>query len=363
MIVKSLEYENFRNLKKSSVSPCDGVNLIYGQNAQGKTNLIEAIWLFSGNRSFRSSKDNELISFGGDFFKISLDFISGGRDQKCEITFTPEKKEIILNSVVKNTASELFTSFCCVVFSPEHLSLVKGGPAERRKFIDNAICQKSKIYYSALSEYNKILFQRNNLLKEIYYNKDLLDTLDIWDELLAKKGAQIIEHRLAFLKRLAVYAEKFHRGISDGTEALSLGYSVNYSGKADEIYKDIYENIIKTRQEDLRDRYTNTGPHRDDIDILINNIKARSFSSQGQQRSAVLSLKLAEAALLCEMLGENPVILLDDVLSELDLKRQEYLLSNLTESQVFITCCDKKSAESLNCGKTFHIFDGEVETV
>ncbi len=364
MIVKKLKFENFRNLSNGEIIPCEKVNVIYGDNAQGKTNLLEAIWLFCGGHSFRGAKENELIHFEDNFFKLSMDFHSLERDQNAEITFSQNKKKIKLNGVEKNSSSYLTEVFSCVVFSPENMTLVKRGPSLRRKFLDGAICQQRIRYAAALSKYNQIINQRNALLKDIYKHKELKDTLPIWDDSLAITGAIILKERMEYIKELKIHAEKFHDDISSSKEKLSLEYISNAGVLESDSIEVITEKLRKayenSRRDDYHTGYTNIGPHRDDMDIKINDISAKTFGSQGQQRSAVLSLKLAQAEMLFLKNGEKPVILLDDVLSELDSKRQDFLLNKVDTYQVFVTCCEESNKEQLKSGKVFYINDGEV---
>ncbi len=364
MIIKRLKFENFRNLSNGEIFPCEKVNVIYGDNAQGKTNLLEAIWLFCGGHSFRGAKENELIHFEDSFFKLNMDFYSQEREQNAEISFSQNKKKIKLNGVDKNSSSYLTEVFSCVVFSPENMTLVKRGPSLRRKFLDGAICQQKIRYAAALSKYNQIINQRNALLKDIYKHKELKDTLPIWDDSLCVTGAVILKERLEYIKELKVYAKKFHDDISCSKEILDIEYISNCGVSEDDdiatISQKLKEAYEKTRKDDYHTGYTNIGPHRDDMDIKINGISAKTFGSQGQQRSAVLSLKLAQAQMLYIKNEEKPVILLDDVLSELDPKRQDFLLNKVDGYQVFVTCCEESNKEQLKGGKVFYINNGEV---
>ena len=364
MIVKSLSFENFRNLKNNTVFPCDGVNVIYGENAQGKTNLLEAVWLFCGGHSFRSSKENEMIRFEKDFFRLKMEFFSQDREQNAEICFFQNKRTIKINSVEKNTSAYLTEKFSSVVFSPEHLTLIKRGPQIRRRFIDGAVCQQNIRYASILSKYQQILNQRNALLKDISRHRELLDVLAIWEDSLAETGAIIIKERMSYLKNILEYAESFHEGISYGKEKLDIRYVSTCGAQEEDSREALKEKLLmalqKLREEDIRFGNTSCGPHRDDMDIMINQLSCRRFSSQGQQRSAVLSLKLSEASLLYEKRGERPVILLDDVLSELDVKRQDYLLNRIGGYQVFVTCCEESNKEQLKNGKVFYVDNGEI---
>lgn len=345
MYIKQLEFTNYRNLQDGCLHPSESINVICGSNAQGKTNLIECIWLFTGGRSFRGAKEKELIAFGKEFSRIKLAFFSEGRDQTLELLIEKGRRKAVLNGVPRSYLSEIVGKFGAVVFSPDHLTLVKSGPEERRAFIDGAICQIQPMYASLLSRYKKILNERNTLLKSIPYHPQLSETLPVWNESLAACGAKITKERAVYIQALSVSAVRFYDGISKGKEKLTVAYKMNC--KADtgsdesEIYAKTLERLNSKQQEDISCGYTTSGVHRDDLIIRINDRDARNFGSQGQQRSAVLSLKLAEAAMIEQNKGEAPVVLLDDVLSELDTSRQQYLLTKLSGMQVFITCCEK----------------------
>ena len=360
MFVKSLEFENYRNLEHDTLYPTEGINVICGDNAQGKTNLIECLWLFTGGRSFRGAKENELIRFGEKRAKIDLCFYSMNREQTIELTIQQGKRKPVLNDVPKSYVSQIVGSFCAVVFSPNHLTLIKNGPDERRSFIDGAICQIKPGYAVLLSRYKKILNERNALLKDIPRHRELEDTLDIWNERLAAEGSVIAMERYLYLKKLNEPALSFYEGISDGKEKLSIEYKMNCGIKepadSKEIAETMLENIRKRQSDDIYCGYTTVGVHRDDLFVKINGREARSFGSQGQQRSAVLSMKLAEAAVLGKEKGETPVILLDDVLSELDASRQNYLLRKLSGMQVFITCCEM----SVNAKNVIYVNEGKI---
>lgn len=364
MKVIALKLENYRNIKDDIITPCEGVNMIYGDNAQGKTNLLEALWFFCGGHSFRASKDNEVIKWDKNFACLEMRFFGQEREQTAKLLFSSNKKQVEINGVEKKSAASLIERYCAVVFSPEHLNLIKRGPSERRKFIDSAICREKLKNAVVLSKYNRILNQRNSLLKDIYKRPSLEDTLPIWDEPLIKNGAVLIKKRMDYVNMLSNKAAVYHNGISKGKENLKIRYvssvDAEISDSIEIISEKLKNKLIENKKDDIRAGFTNFGPHRDDIEILINGKNAKSFASQGQQRSAVLSMKLAEASVLKERMGENPVILLDDVLSELDGGRQDFLLNELTNCQVFITCCEKSNKEQLKRGKIFHISNGEI---
>ena len=365
MRISRLHLEQFRNIESLSVFPCETVNIIYGDNAQGKTNLLEAIWLLSGAKSFRGAKDADLIRFGESRALIESDFFCAGRQQTSKIQLEG-KKTAWLNDIRQDSITAFAGIFTTVVFSPSHLGLVKDGPAGRRKFLDTSICQITPRYIGMIGHYQRILLQRNTLLKDISYASALLDTLDIWDEKLSALGGVIIRMRMEYTRRLQKEAEDIYKGISMERESFSLDYRpfelpVQEGQTQREISSLLLEKMMQNRSEDLRSGSTGIGPHRDDLEISINGRSVRSFGSQGQQRSSVLALKLAESRCIGDILGERPVILLDDVMSELDQNRREYLLNHLTGSQIFITCCDKGYFSRLEGGRVFRMEHGRLE--
>ena len=369
MTVRTLCPNGFRNLQDRVFSPCASINVLYGENAQGKTNLIEALWLCTGSRSFRGAKDTELIRLGQKSGRLEMTFEAGGREQTIVLTLDGGRKAR-LNGVALESPAKLAGELCAVIFSPEHLSLIKNGPAPRRKFIDAAICQLLPRYAPAAAEYQRILCQRNALLKDIPQHSELIDTLDVWDERLARAGAGMIFTRLRYLRRLAPTAASIYGGIAHGGEEMGLAYEgsehADYACPLEDppaalqFLTESLRRAMKTlRAADIDAGYTHAGPHRDDLAVTVDGLSARSFASQGQQRSAVLALKLAEAAVLREQRGEAPVLLLDDVLSELDGSRRDYLLNHI-EGQVFITCCDPSIRAGLMDGQTFEVKGGGI---
>lgn len=364
MTVNSVKIKNFRNIADLGFAANNGVNVIYGENAQGKTNILEAIWLFTGCKSFRGAKDSELIKFGEDFAKINLDFSDKIRGKKSEIIVSDKKKNVFHNGVQLRSSAELISSFYAVIFSPVHLSLIKDGPAARRRFLDTALCQLKPSYAEHLAGFKRALIQRNALLKDLHLNTQLYDMLDTWDDQLARYSAGVIKERLSYIKLLSEYSKNIYSGISENKETFSVSYSRNYSKNEEPLLKEIYlnelNNIKEARKEDVILKTTTVGPHRDDLNILINNVSARSFGSQGQQRSCALALKLGESEIIKKVTGETPVALLDDVMSELDEKRQDYVLNHINDRQVFLTCCDPSQVLRLCGGKSFLIKGGEI---
>ena len=362
MYVKQLEVKNFRNISHISVDPCEGINIIYGQNAQGKTNLLEGMWLFTGCRSFRASKDAELINFNSTKANLYMDFNAYGRDQSASLEIS-EGRKFILNGVKQKSSSAIMGEFLAVVFSPEHLSLVKDGPYERRRFLDIAISQLKPKYGVTLSQYNKSVAQRNVLLKDVQFHSELYDTLDIWEERIAFFASEIIRQRIGYINKLSQFTDEIYSGLSSEREKLNIEYSqqtVVYGDDKQELYENMKNQLYQSRRNDIVTGFTSVGPHRDDLSIKINLLPARTFGSQGQQRSAALALKLGEAAVIKSFSGQQPVAFLDDVMSELDVSRQNYILNHIKDWQVFITCCDPSTVSNLKAGKAFEIADGKV---
>ncbi len=364
MTVTKVNINNYRNIPSAEIFPSDGVNVIFGKNAQGKTNILEAVWQFTGCKSFRGAKDSELIKFGEDFSCNELFFKDNSREKKSKIVFA-DKKKIFLNGVELKSQSELIGEFYAVIFSPAHLSLIKDGPGERRKFLDIAICQLKPKYAEYLKTYKHALFQRNIILKDVSYNSELFYLLDSWDDCIARYGSAVILERLKYVSFLKNYCDEIYSGISENKEKFTVEYSPSFDisgcGDMKSIYSAFYEALMKNRKEDIINKTTSAGPHRDDILIKINGIAARSFGSQGQQRSCALALKLGEAKITEKITGEMPVALLDDVMSELDEKRQNYILNHIKDRQVFLTCCDPSQIMRASGGKLFYVNNGRAE--
>ena len=367
MRVTELSFENYRNLKTGSFVPTDGVNVICGSNAQGKTNLLEGLWLFTGGHSFRGARDGDLVRMqageAAEAASLCMKFFGGGREQEAQLKIRNGRRSAVLNGVNRKTASSLVGAFCAVVFSPEHLSLVKDGPSERRAFLDGAICQIHPSYATLLNQYTRTLQQRNTLLKDIPRHRELLDTLEIWDERLAGFGGAVMGERMRYTRRLRPAAEEIYHGISRASEAIGMEYQMTGAAKdtsSSDYGAALLQALSRCRRDDLAAGFTTVGPHRDDLLLTLNGTPARIFGSQGQQRSVVLALKLAEASVLEQVMGEAPVVLLDDVMSELDAGRQGYLLNHLEGRQIFITCCDPESLRLLDKGRVFLVEDGVV---
>jgi len=355
---KQIKIENFRNLKSLQMAPSEGVNIIFGDNAQGKTNLIEAIWMFTGAKSFRGSKDKQQIRFDAPFYRNELIFEQNGRIQTASIA-VGEKKLIALNDVSLSSSAGLAGKFACVIFSPNHLSIVKDGPAARRLFLNTAICQSRPAYVGLLYQHKKIINQKNVLLKDIRLSADLIDMLDIYDAQLAAISYKIKEYRYQFLKDMSPVCGEINSGLSPGKESLTVKLESIFTKEDTE--QEILKKIADSRSEDIKNNHCTIGIHRDDLAFLINGLDARAYGSQGQQRSVALALKLSEGKLMQRYLGETPVMLLDDVMSELDESRQDYILNQLHDGQVFITCCDHSQISRLVKGNIYHMKNGVLE--
>lgn len=333
MYIESIELKNYRNYNLLSLQFDKGTNILYGDNAQGKTNILEAVYLCGTTKSHRGSKDREMIRFEQDESHIRMFVNKDGVSHKIDMHLKKNKaKGIAIDGIPIRRASELFGIVNIVFFSPEDLNIIKNGPGERRRFIDSELCQLNKVYLSDLSSYNHVLNQRNKLLKDIGYQSSLAATLDVWDEQLVRYGKSIIESRHEFIRDINDIIGGIHSSITGGKEKIELVYEPNV--KSDEFY----EQLQKNREKDFKFRNTSSGPHRDDLCVRINDIDIRKFGSQGQQRTAALSLKLSEIYLVQKKIKDVPILLLDDVLSELDANRQNYLLDSIRDVQTMITC-------------------------
>ena len=364
MIIKSLELKNYRNYKYLELGFDKNINILYGDNAQGKTNILEAVYMAASARSHRASKDRDIIKFGEDEAHIKLFFQKKGSPFKIDMHIKKNKaKGIAVNLVPIKRASELFGMVKIVFFSPEDLNLIKKGPSERRRFIDFELCQLDKLYIKALISYNKALIQRNKLLKDYSKKSEFYDMLDVWDIQLVNFGSIIINLREKFLSDLNCIMPDIHYRLTGKKEVISLHYDKNTS-------VDNFENMLKkSRETDVRLKMTNVGPHRDDISFLIDSksengslIDLKIYGSQGQQRTAALSLKLAEISLVNKLSGDYPILLLDDVLSELDINRQSQLMSYINNIQTIITCTGLEDIikQSFDINRVINIKDGNA---
>ena len=333
MIIKSLELKNFRNYESLGIAFDAGTNILYGDNAQGKTNVLESLYVSGTTKSHKGSKDREMIRFDAEEAHIRTVVEKNGVDNRIDIHLKKNSaKGIAVNGIPIRKAGELFGILNLVVFSPEDLNIIKDGPAGRRRFMDMELSQLDSIYLHNLTKYHKILQQRNKLLKDIHYRPDLEATLPIWDEQLVFYGTKIIQRRQEFLKELNDMVRDLHQNISGNRETLQLVYEPSATAE------DFAARMEEARVKDLKMGMTSYGPHRDDISFLINETDIRKYGSQGQQRTSALSLKLAEIELVKQLIHDTPVLLLDDVLSELDSNRQNYLLNSIHDIQTIITC-------------------------
>lgn len=366
MYIKDIELSNFRNYRELNASFNKNINIFIGNNAQGKTNLLEAIYLNAMARSFKTAKDKELIRFGEEFCKIKTTAFFSDDEHITEIVVNKEgKKGIKIDGRKIRKTSELLERIFIIIFSPEDMKIVKDEPEKRRRFIDRELCQIKPGYYSDLSNYKRVLKQRNIYLKEMQVESSVLD---IWDYELARYGGRVISRRAEFIEKIDGISRDIHSRISGGREVLELKYEANVNADgndsgSDNIEEYFFSLLKASRDDDIRNRNTGRGPHKDDLKISADGIDLRKFGSQGQQRTAALSLKLSEIKLIEEEMGEKPILLLDDVLSELDNERQTYLINSLGGNQLFITTTDiaGKVAKSLPEGKIFKIKAGEVE--
>lgn len=357
MYIKELKLDHFRNYDSLDLEFSPGTNLFYGDNAQGKTNILEAVYFCGTTRSHRTSRDSELIRFGAGEAHLRMEMKRKTADYRIDMHLKAGKaKGIAINSAAIRKAQDLIGLGHFIFFSPEDLGIIKNGPSERRRFLDMELCQLDQIYVSSLAGYNKVLQQRNRLLKDLSFRPQDMGTLDVWDEQLVRYGSVLIRAREQFVDTLRDIIRPIHRSLSGGREEMETGYEKNTDTAS------FAENVKRSRDKDLILKTTGCGPHRDDLSFSVNGIDIRKYGSQGQQRSAALSLKLAEIELVKKSTGDIPVLLLDDVLSELDTKRQHYLLDSIGQIQTFITCTGLEEYENspVRIDRIFHVSEGKV---
>lgn len=339
MVIKSLQLNNFRNYNNQKIYFSPNLNILVGKNAQGKTNMLEGVFLCAIGKSPRTTKDKDLINWQCTFSKVTLEVSKKSGNNKIEVfLFNNQNKAIKINSFSIKRMGELMGEFNAIYFSPDELKLVKDSPEERRRFMDIDLCQFSKNYFYNLSKYNEILNQRNTLLKTTANQSVLFDTISIWNEQLASVGCKIILERMKLIEKLKVHANNIQKYLTDDNENLEITYAGMTGENEDEIKEKLLTAYNKNFEKDMSLKYTTVGPHRDDMKITLNNIDVRHFGSQGQQRTVALSLKLAELEVFKENIGEYPVLLLDDVLSELDTNRKVKLLNYVKNIQTIVTC-------------------------
>ncbi|MDO4649329.1 MAG: DNA replication/repair protein RecF [Eubacteriales bacterium] len=357
MYIESIQLKNFRNYEFLELEFDQGTNIFYGDNAQGKTNILEAVYLSGTSKSHKGSKDKELIRFHEDEAHIRVMLKKNELSYKIDMHLRKNKaKGVAINGIPIKKARELLGVVNLVFFSPEDLNIIKNGPSERRRFIDMELCQLDNLYLTDLAGYNHIVNQRNKLLKDIAHNPELKKTLDIWDLQMVQYGKKMIEKRREFLEEVNDLVKEIHHNLTGGIEDIEILYEPNVSSEKME------EELFRNRERDLRMKMSSTGPHRDDFCVKVNGIDIRKYGSQGQQRTAALSLKLSEIYLVKKRIHDTPVLLLDDVLSELDSSRQMYLLDSIHDIQTMITCTglDDFVSHQFHINKVFQVVKGEV---
>ena len=357
MNIRSIELKNFRNYENLEISFDEGTNILFGDNAQGKTNILEAAYMSGTTKSHKGSRDREMIRFGEEEAHLKTVVARGGREYQIDMHLKKNRaKGIAIDKIPIKKASELFGILNIVFFSPEDLNIIKNGPAERRRFLDSELCQLDRIYLADLTNYNKILAQRNKLLKDMIYRPSLSDTLPVWDMQLIETGKKIIRRRKQFVDELREIVSDIHYRISGGKEDLFLKYEPNI----DDIFFE--DELSRAKEKDKKLCQTSVGPHRDDLLFSIGDVDIRKYGSQGQQRTSALSLKLSEIELVRKSISDTPVLLLDDVLSELDSSRQNYLLNNISDTQTIITCTglDEFVRNRFTVNRVFEVIAGHV---
>ena len=357
MYIESVQLKNFRNYDSLELTFDKGTNIFYGNNAQGKTNILESLYLCGTTKSHRGSKDKEIIRFGEEESHIRMMIRKDEFSYKIDMHLRKNKaKGVAINGLPIKKARELFGIVNLVFFSPEDLNIIKNGPAGRRKFIDLELSQLDKVYFNHLSNYSRIVNQRNHLLKDSAYRQDAMETLDIWDLQLVQYGNAIIARRKQFVDEMNEIVSGIHKKLTGGKEEIRLIYEPSTKNMS------LEQALEMNRQRDIRMKSTSVGPHRDDVCFMVGNLDIRRFGSQGQQRTAALSLKLAEIELVKRVIGDTPVLLLDDVLSELDKHRQNYLLDSIHDIQTLITCTgvDEFVNHRFEVNKVFHVQNGQV---
>lgn len=366
MHIKHISLTDYRNYEHEEVELNQGINIFYGQNAQGKTNMIESIYLLSTGKSHRSQKDNEIIKWNHENAKIKICYEKDNQENNLEMILQKgQKKAIKLNGVKLAKTGELLGNLITVIFSPDHMKIVKEGPSERRRFVDIILSQIKPGYFYNLSQYVKLVMQRNNLLLQAKSNIKVLDTIDIWDQQLVEYGTKLIIERIRFLKQIDGYANEVHKSITNGKEDLRLQYksAIAYKDENENHIKQMFEQeLAKYRAADIKRGVTLKGPHRDDILFYINDMEVKTYGSQGQQRTTLLSLKIAELQFMNYETDTYPILLLDDVFSELDTERQGFLMKFIKNIQTFITCTDVEYFKDLHMEdySLYNVIGGKV---
>lgn len=357
MIIESIELKNYRNYERLNLQFDENTNIFYGDNAQGKTNLLEAVYVSGTTKSHKGSKDREIIRFGETEAHICVYVHKNESNYKIDLHLKKNKaKGIAINGIPIKKASDLFGIVNMVFFSPEDLNMIKNGPSERRRFLNVELSQLDKVYLYHLMNYNRVIHQRNMLLKDAFYREDLKDTLSVWDEQLVNFGIPIIERRNHFVNQLNEIVFDIHYQLTGKREKMKVVYEANISPEQ-------FKNQIElSKEKDLKLKTTSVGPHRDDLNFLVEGVDIRKYGSQGQQRTAALSLKLAEIELVKRTIHDTPILLLDDVLSELDSNRQTYLLDQIHDIQTLISCTglDDFISNRFPLNKIFRVTEGNI---
>lgn len=359
MIIESVDLQNYRNYEFLNMTFDNKINIIYGDNAQGKTNILESLYVCATSKSHRGSKDKDIIRFGNDEAHIKVMVKKHGMNYRLDMHLKKNKtKGIAVNGIPIRRAVELFGIINIIIFSPEDMNIIKNGPSERRRFMDMELSQLDKIYLSNLVNYNKVVIQRNKLLKQLQFSGDsgLVDMLDVWDMQLVRYGSEIIKRRMDFIDNINSIIRPVHSKLSGNKEILNLRY---IPCTTTDNFKD---EVIRSRERDIKFKMTNVGPHKDDVAFFINDKDVRKYGSQGQQRTCALSLKLAEIELVKKVINDTPVLLLDDVLSELDANRQNFLLDSIGDIQTIITCTglDEFVNNRFSINRIFKVVNGVV---
>ncbi|MBQ9298155.1 MAG: DNA replication/repair protein RecF [Clostridia bacterium] len=353
MIIKNVKLVNFRNYSDLDLKLSEGINIFYGNNAQGKTNIIESIFISAIGKSFRTNKDLELIKIGENISTIDVNYVDSNREGNIKINIS-DKKKVEVNGIPIKRLSEILGKVYVVLFTPDDINILKGTPANRRKFLNIMISQLRPIYMHTLNEYLKTLSQRNAYLKQIKFENKSEEMLDIWDSKLAELGIRIYLYRKEFIEKISEKIQKIHSKITNEKEKIEIFYSFECKNK-----DDYFNNLKNNRKSDIIKGSTNYGIHRDDFKININDKEISSYGSQGQHRTAILSLKISELQIIYDEVGEYPILLLDDFMSELDNERRINLLENINNNQVIITCTDKKFFEDISA-KIYNVQNGKI---
>ena len=353
MLITNLKLQNFRNYEQLNIDFNKGINIIYGDNAQGKTNILEAIFVTALGKSFRTNKEKELIKMGELFSKIEVGFSKSDRDGKIKIEIS-DKKNILVNGVKIKKLSELLGIIHIVIFTPDDINILKNGPAQRRRFLDIFIGQLRPNYIYCLNMYLKALEQRNNYLKQIKFENKSEEFLEIWDEKISEYAEKVFKYRFEFINKIKNKIKSVHNIITENNEDIDIEYVSDFTSKEEFIKK-----LKNSRKLDIIKGYTTKGIHRDDFNMYINNNLVNVYGSQGQHRTAILSLKMSELKVIYDEIGENPILLLDDFMSELDEKRRKNFLKNIKDTQVLVTCTDKIDIENLEL-KVYNVQSGKI---